>query len=106
MRLIISIAILLFITATTASAEIAFFNTEVLGRTTGDTISLLEKHENNNEKLIQPKIIQVDVENGVYTASSVYYPASEIKFVELVSLIEDRYQVPKHIESDSGNFFI
>lgn len=87
------------------SADVAFFNTEVLGKATSDDVILIEKYEKKEGKLIQPKIIQVDVANEIYTASSVYYPANEIKFNELVSLIDKKYPNSKK-EELSGNTFV
>ncbi len=74
------------------SSEIIFFNTEVLGQAADSQISTLEKSNDFNVDFIKPKIIQLDIENGRYSASSIYYDAGKIKFNELVKMIDKKYQ--------------
>ena len=73
------------------STEICFFNTDILGQDTSVRLNLLEESDDNDLDFIKPKIIQLDIEDGVYSASSVYYDADKIKFNELVEQIDKKY---------------
>jgi hypothetical protein len=98
------ILILLF-NSVSYSAEIAFFNTEVLGKNTVDKINLLEGLSGDTATLIKPKVIQVDIEKGVYTSSSIYYSTEEIGVNEIVEEIDKKYPNSKNEKISSTTFW-
>jgi hypothetical protein len=73
------------------SSEIQFFNAEILGKNTSEQFNLIENLTKKKIDLINPKIIQLDIDDGIFSASSVYYDADKINFDDLVLQIDLKY---------------
>ncbi len=97
-----TILVLFFVYPSSSIAEIEFFNTEVLRKRISQKITLLE---NSQSTLIEPRSIQLDNENGLHTAASIYYSAEEVSFNDLVSSIDNKYPDTK-IESLSSKDYV
>ncbi len=50
------------------AAELRFFNPNILGKTTSESICPLEALKSQNDHLVEPNIIQLDTNDGVYIA--------------------------------------
>lgn len=85
------------------SSEIQFFNTLVLGQDISSEIHTLETSDNNSG-LIHPKIVQLDIDGGHYSASSVYYDSSKVSFDELVKQIDQKYPGTKVLKLSSDTY--
>lgn len=73
------------------SSDIHFFNTDILGQPTSAQINLLDISGDNERSPIEPKIIQLDNDDGHFVASSVYYDVDKIDLIRLVENIDQKY---------------
>ena len=96
---ILSFLFFLFAIPSLSLAELHFFNSDVLGKKITQKIILLESIDNKDHKLLEPVSLQVDNENGVFIAASIYYLAESISFKELVDSIDRKYPGTKHTNS-------
>ncbi len=78
------------------SDEILFFNTAVLGQKISQSISPLESPSIEGLNFIEPKVIQLDTDDGRYIASSIYYSAKDVSFIEIAESINKKYPQSRH----------
>lgn len=103
-RILLILTLLTLYTSTAKSADIQAFNTNVLGKEISSSISLLELTDDNNIHSIKPKVIQVDVNDGKYSASSIYYSAEEISSEQIIEYIDKKYPGARYKNVESENF--
>jgi len=96
-------AIVLF-PVTSNLAEIHYFNTSVLGKSITENICLLENSSEAEQEKIEPKIIQLDTDEGIYVASSVYYSSQKISFEGLVTQINKKYPDQKYYKVSTDDY--
>ena len=84
--------------------ELQFFNTNVLGKSTSESFNPLELVNKTTEHVIEPKIIQLDTDDGIYVASSIFYSTEEISFSELVEIIDIKYPNSKNNKLSSDEY--
>ena len=102
-RTIIIIILIIFSPTHTKAEEIILFNHQVLGKKLSENINPLENTTEINDKKIEPKIIQLDTENGIYVAASIFYLVDEINFPDLVKFIDSKFPKAKNINLSSDN---
>ncbi len=100
---ILLFSIILFCSHSKA-AELQFFNTDVLGKSTSESITPLQTVTKTEELVIKPKIIQLDTDNDVYVAASIFYPIEEINFNNLVEILDIQYPNSKNLILSSEEY--